>query len=103
MAKKKKVGSGVELRANLNRALASSEQTSAALVDALAIIEGDNAAALVEAVKALRTIAGLTLATDMPGRKLSAAGRANDDRQDAYRARWFQGLARGALRAMGLP
>ena len=56
--------SALEVRAKMQQALAASELVTAALVDALVVVEGNSAAALVEAVKALRTIANDPNPTD---------------------------------------
>jgi hypothetical protein len=88
--KKTTAGANLEMRTRLNRALALSEQTTAALVDATAVAEGNNATVLVEAVKTLRMIANTHLS------------RSGPMTPDEKLAKWFQALAQNALKRMGL-
>lgn len=94
MAAKKKNQGRVALRAQVMRARGLSEQLVATLAEAKAIVDSDGGDDLAEAVKVLRAIAGTSLDSDelptTPG---------NDD---AHKARWFRGHARGVLRRMGL-
>lgn len=73
--------SQLAMRRRIKAAVVTSEATTRTLVEALTLVEGSNAEALVEAVKALRTIAN-------SGESLPSYAR---------------GIARSALRRIGEP
>ncbi len=93
---KKKTPTALDLRTNTMRAHAMSRALTALLASTAEQAQS-GMPDIVEAVKALRTIADVHLDTDE-----REAGSPNDVSSDESKARWIRGLARGALKRMGV-